>query len=102
MKMESESEVAQSCPTLSDPMACSLPGSSVHGILQESILEWVAISSSWGSFRPRDQTCISVSPALQADSLLLSHGGSPPKAHIPVRYSGLGAFEITVIVYIAV
>ena len=38
---ESESEVAQSCPTLSDPMDCSLPGSSVHGILQARVLEWV-------------------------------------------------------------
>ena len=39
----SDSEVAQSCPTLWDPMDCSLPGSSVHGILQARILEWVAI-----------------------------------------------------------
>ena len=38
----SESEVAQSCPTLSDPMDCSLPGSSVHGIVQARILEWVS------------------------------------------------------------
>ena len=40
MKVKSESEVAQSCPTLSDPMDCSLPGSSVHGILQARVLEW--------------------------------------------------------------
>ena len=39
------SEVAQSCPTLCDPMDCSLPGSSVHGILQARILEWVTIPS---------------------------------------------------------
>ena len=51
--------VAQSCPTLQDPMDCCPPGSSVHGVLQASILEWVAISSSRGSSRPRDQTCIS-------------------------------------------
>ena len=43
---ESESEVAQSCPTLCVPMDCSPPGSSVHGILQARILEWVAISFS--------------------------------------------------------
>ena len=43
MKVKSESEVAQSCPTLSDPMDCSLPGSSVHGILQVRALEWVAM-----------------------------------------------------------
>ena len=43
---ESESEVAQSCPTLWDPVDCSLPGSSIHGILQAKILERVAISFS--------------------------------------------------------
>ena len=46
MKVKSESEVAQSCPTLSDPMDCSLPGSSVHGILQARVLEWGAIAFS--------------------------------------------------------
>jgi len=44
MKLKSESEVAQSYPTLSDPMDCSLPGSSVHGIFQARVLEWVAIT----------------------------------------------------------
>ena len=53
------SEVAQSCPTLCDPMDCSPPGSSVHGIFQAWILEWVAISFSRGSSWPRDQTLIS-------------------------------------------
>ena len=46
MKVESESEVAQSCPTLSDPMDCSPPGSSIHGILQARVLEWGAIAFS--------------------------------------------------------
>ena len=46
MKEKSESEVAQSCPTLSDPMDCSLPGSSVHGIFQARALEWGAIALS--------------------------------------------------------
>ena len=46
MKVKSESEVAQSCPTLRDPMVCSLPGSSVHGIFQARVLEWVAIAFS--------------------------------------------------------
>ena len=46
MKVKSESEVAQSCPTLSDPMDCSPPGSSVHGILQARVLEWGAIAFS--------------------------------------------------------
>ena len=43
MKVKSDSEVAQSCPTLHDPMDCSLPGSSVHGICHARVLEWVAI-----------------------------------------------------------
>ena len=47
---------AQSCPTLCDPTDCSSPGSSVHGILQARILEWVAIPFSRGSSQPRDQT----------------------------------------------
>ena len=45
-KVKSESEVAQSCPTLSDPMDCSLPGSSAHGIYQARVLEWGAIAFS--------------------------------------------------------
>ena len=48
--------VAQSCPTLCNPMDCSLPGSSVHRILQARILEWVAMPSSRGSSQPRDRT----------------------------------------------
>ena len=56
---ESESEVAQLCPTLCDPMDCSLPGSSVHGIFQAIVLEWIAISFSRGSSQPRDQTRVS-------------------------------------------
>ena len=46
MKVKSESEFAQSCPTLTDPMDCSRPGSSVYGISQARVLEWVAIASS--------------------------------------------------------
>ena len=46
IKVKSESEVAQSCPTLSDPMDCSLPGSSIHGIFQARVLEWGAIAFS--------------------------------------------------------
>ena len=53
------SEVAQSCPTLWDPVDCSLPGSSVHGIFQARILQWVTISFSRGSSRSRDQTQVS-------------------------------------------
>ena len=46
MKAKSQSEVAQSCPTLSDPMDCSLPGFSTHGIFQARVLEWGAIAFS--------------------------------------------------------
>ena len=51
--------VAQLCLTLCDPMDCRTPSSSVHGILQARILEWVAIPFSRGSFQPRDQTQVS-------------------------------------------
>ena len=47
MKVKSESEVAQSCPTLRDPMDCSPSGSSVHGTFQARVLEWVAIAFSY-------------------------------------------------------
>ena len=53
------SEVAQSCPTLCDPMDSSPPGSTVHGIFQARILEWATISFSRGSSQPRDQTQVS-------------------------------------------
>ena len=62
----------QLCPTLWDPVDCSPPGSSVHGILQARILEWVAMLSSRGSSQPR-------SPTLQVDSPPLGHQAS----HIP-------------------
>src|SRR5574337_2182228 len=55
MKVKSESEVALSCPTLSNPMDCSLPGSSVHGIFQARVLEWGAIAFS-ASFAILPQT----------------------------------------------
>ena len=54
----------QLCPTLWDPMDCSPPGSSVHGILQARILEWVATPSFRKSSPPRDQTTSLLSPAL--------------------------------------
>ena len=57
--MKSESEVAQLCPTLCDPMDCSPPGPSVPGIFQARVLEWVAISFSRRSSQPRDQTQVS-------------------------------------------
>ena len=71
-----ESEVAQSCPTLCDPMDYSPPGYSVHGVFQARILEWVAISSL-GDLA--DPTIELLSPALQANSLPLEQLGKPPK-----------------------
>ena len=61
MKVKSESEVAQSCPTLSDPMDCSPPGSSVHGIFQSRVLEWGAIAFS----ELRVQTCLKYGAILE-------------------------------------
>ena len=58
-KGKKEREAAQSCPTLCDPMDCSPPGSSVHGISQARKLEWIAVSFSRGSSWPRDQTRVS-------------------------------------------
>ena len=58
-KVKSESKVTQSCPTLWDPMDCSLQGFSVHGILQARVLEWVVISFSRGSSQPRDRAQVS-------------------------------------------
>ena len=60
MKVKRESEVAQSCPTLSDPMDCSLPGSSVHGIFRARVLEWGAIAFS--------RTCSSLISSLESRS----------------------------------
>ena len=69
-----------SCLVVSDscnPMDCSPPGSSVHGLFQATILEWVAISFSRGSSPPKGRTHVSC--VWQADSLSLSHLGSPTK-----------------------
>ena len=70
-----EVKVAQSCLTLCDPMDCTLPGSSVHGILQAIILEWVAVHFSRISSEPRDQTQVS---RIQADSFPSESPGKPP------------------------
>ena len=83
---------AQSCPTLYDPMDYSPPGSSVHGIFQARILDWVAISYSGVSSRPRDQTCISCTFCVGRWFLYCQHHqGSPCRTFQP----GLNALEIT-------
>ena len=57
MKVKSEREVAQSCPTLHDPMDCSLPGSFIHGIFQARVQEWVAVAFSSVQFSSVTQLC---------------------------------------------
>ena len=69
--------VSKSCPTLCHPIDSSLPGSSVPGILQARILEWVAMPSPGGSSRPRNQTHSPASPTLQPDSLPTEPPGNP-------------------------
>ena len=72
MKVESESEVAQSCPTLSDPMDCSLPGSSIHGIFQARVLEWGDITFSLEKDSEANKVLVmleSVSRSVVSDSL---------------------------------
>ena len=64
MKVKSESEVAQSCPILRDPMDRSLPGSSIHGIFQARVLEWVAIAFSEFPLIP-PQTSVSSCPHIR-------------------------------------
>ena len=75
MKVKSESEVAQSCPTLSDPVDCSPPGSSIHGIFQARILEWgaIAFSISLGY-----QSLFSYTPKKSAPLPILSSSSTPP------------------------
>ena len=94
------SEVTQLCPTLCDPMDCSLPGSSIHGILQARVLEWVAISFSRGSSRPRDRTQVSrivgrrfsVSATREVPSLLIRE----TQINITMRYHFIPNRTITI------
>ena len=69
MKVKSESEVTQSCPTLRDPMDYSLPGPSIHGIFQTRVLEWVAIAFSVSTTQ---HLLINTNPQLAKDCLCLS------------------------------
>ena len=78
------SEVAQSCPTLCNPMDCSLQGCSVHGIFQARVLEWVVISFSRGSSQPRDQAQVS---HCRQTIYRLSHQGSKLLLHLLHSFS---------------
>ena len=76
---------AQLCPALCKPTDCSPPGSSVHGILQARILEWVAVSPSRRSSQPRDRTRISYLLHWQTHSLPLSHLGIPIRIEVLLK-----------------
>ena len=77
-KERKKSEVAQWCPTLCYPVDCSLPGSSVHGIFQARVLEWVAISFSRESSQPRDRTWVSRIAGSKLQNLL----SEPPQGGV--------------------
>ena len=72
-------KLVQSCPTLCDPMECNPPGSSVHGILQARIMDWIAMPSFRGSSPPRDQTQVSMSPALAGRFFTISMTWETPQ-----------------------
>ena len=97
--------VFKSCPTLHNPMDYSPAGSSVHGILQARIVEWVAISFSRGSFWPRDWTCVScigrqilyywATFICQLNCLIFSQALSPRKKnHTCAGYTGIVRYHL--------
>ena len=97
IKVKSESEVAQSRPTLSDPMDCSLPGSSVHGIFQARGLEWVAIAFSLAIY-----TCMKTETGLpwwlsgeESDCQYRGHGFNPWPRKIPHAEGHLSLWATT-------
>ena len=85
--MKSESEVAQSCPILSEPMDCSLPGSSIHGIFQARLLEWGAIAFSvWmGQLVTFKSPCFMKALNTNANTMLISGPRSPPGYKDPLH-----------------
>ena len=73
MKVKSESEVTQPCLTLSNPMDCSLPSSSVYGIFQERVLEWVAIAFSTNKASGGDRIPVELFQILKDDAVKVLH-----------------------------
>ena len=93
-------ELLQLCPTLCDFMDCSPPGSSVHGILQARILEWVAMPSSRGSSEPRDRTQVSCVSCIGRQVLYHQHHqGSRSRCTSTQMYVSLSTYDV-VIIYI--
>ena len=81
---------AQSCPTVSDPLDCSPPGFSVHGIFQARIIEWVAISYSRGSSRPRNRSHVSCVSCTGRWILLPPHYLGSPMSILNILYFKVG------------
>ena len=88
MKVKSESEVTQSCPTLSDPMDCSLPGSSIHGIFQTRVLEWGAIAFSVPGGSDGNKSACNV-----GDLGLIHGSGKSPREQLPTPVFLPGKFH---------
>ena len=88
VKVKSESEVAQSCPTLSDPMDCSPPGSSAHGIFQARVLEWGAVAFS-GAAVDNVKT-----PTIKSLSLPIQHSEGQPHHRFRIVKGENGGLEI--------
>ena len=94
MKVRSGSEVAQSCPTLRDPMDCSLPGSSAHGIFQARVLEWVAISIS-NAGKVKSESEVAQSCPTLSDPMDCSLPGSSVHAIFQTRVLEWGVFAFS-------
>ena len=94
MTSETASEVTQSCPTLCDPKDCSSPGSSIHGIFQARILEWVAISFSRGSSWPRDHTQFSRTAGRRFNLWATREAHDKPTGNIILDGEKLKAFAL--------
>ena len=93
MKVKSESEVAQSCPTLNDPMDYSPPGSSIHGIFQARVLEWGAIASS-----EQNAESIRTTVANMCSSPMKTSPGPHPQVLIIIRVQTPEKYNILIIV----
>ena len=98
MKVKSESEVTQSCPTLHDPMDCSLPGSSIHGIFQARVLQWgaTAFSVSISCCSYHVTAAAAAEPLQSCLTLCDPIDGSPPGSPVP------GIFQATTLKWVAI
>ena len=96
MKVKSESEVTQLCPTLRDPMDCSLPGSSVHGIFQARVLEWVAIDFS-NAMKVKSESEVTQSCPTLSDPMDYSLPGSSVHGIFQARVLEWGAIAFSIL-----